>query len=178
MIAYNSNRKGFTLSEVLIVMAIVVVLAGISVPIFNIALSNYQRKRVQDQETAAKAAAVTAFYTGYDSKGNPVDITENNSGYCTFLYDESNGSVYVINSKCGASGFTADYASSIERYGINVFNGKDYSDQVILVSFDGRYNKNVPKDPSKGGCESRGACEEPIIKVQWEQADAVLFVGG
>ncbi len=179
LVNYNSKRRGFTIAEVIIAMAIVIVLAGISVPLFASALRNYQLKRVNDQETAAKTAAVIAFYTGYDSKGNPVNITENGSGVCTFLYDEANDAVYVINSDCGVNGFLPDYSSTIEKYGISVTNGENYSESVIIVVFDGRYHSTQPKnldpDPDKNGSESRGACEEPIIRVYWKEPNSDLF---
>ena len=68
-IGNNLNRKGFTLAEVMIVVAIVAILAGVSVPLFSTALNSYRLKQVNDLEIAAKAAAVSAFYSGYDSKG-------------------------------------------------------------------------------------------------------------
>ena len=95
VITYKSKRKGFTLAELLIVVAITVIIAGVSIPLFATFLNKYQLKQVKDLETAAKAAAVSAFYSGYDSKGNAVKIYE--TGACTFLYDAENSAVYVLN---------------------------------------------------------------------------------
>lgn len=189
-ITFYSKRRGFSLAEVLIVTAIVLILAGVSVPVFSYALRKYQLKRVQDQVFAAKSAAVAAYYTGYDSRGNKVDIF--NKGFCTFLYDEANNAVYVVNYDCGVSGFMSDYSSSIEKYGLSISNENDYSNKVILITFDGRYLNTNPsqiKEPSnnnwindyentKGINESKGTVEEPIIKVFWAQADSSLFIGG
>ena len=172
-VAYYSKLRGFTMAEVVIVTAIVMILVGISVPIFSNVIKNHRLKQVEEQELAAKAAAVAAFYAGYDSKGNVVDITENKSGYCTFLYDEANGAVYVVNSNCGISGFTGYI---IENYGLKIPNGKDYSKEVILVTFDGRYHQKVTKNPPKGD-ESRGACQEPIITVSWVSATSIVTGG-
>lgn len=168
-IIHNLNKRGFSLSELLIVVAIVVVLAAISVPAFASNMKNQQSKQVEEQELAAKAAAVAAFYSGKDSNGKTVDITEN--GICTFLYDEANGAVYVINSYAGVDGFTGEYASTIERYGHNVPQLFDYSDSVILVTFDGRYYDypsgiNAPY--------SKGTLEEPAIFLNWYSAGSLL----
>ena len=171
MVAYNSKQRGFSLAELVVAMAIIMILVGIGVPIFSNVLKNHRMKQVKEQELAAKAAAVSAFYAGYDSKGNVVDITEGKSGYCTFLYDEANGAVYVVNSNCGVSGFSG---TTIESYGLKISNSEDYTQKVILVTFDGRYHQKVKKDPSAGGDESRGACQEPIIKVSWVSAPSLV----
>ena len=170
MVAYNSKWRGFTLAELVVAMEIIMILVGIGVPIFSNVLKNHRLKQVKEQELAAKAAAVSAFYAGYDSKGNVVDITENKSGYCTFLYDEANGAVYVVNSNCGVSGFSG---TTIESYGLKISNSEDYTKQVILVTFDGRYHQKVTKNPPNGD-ESRGACQEPIIKVSWVSAPSLI----
>lgn len=162
MVYQNKNKKGFTLAELMIVAVIVILLAGISVPIFANVMKNYQTKQANDQVIAAKAAAVAAYCAGYDSKGNVVDITENGSGCCTFLYDEANNSVYVLNKIASPSEFSSSgYANSIERYGLKIPNGVDYSDQVLLVTFDARYyGSNQPS-------LSKGTVEEPIVQVNW-----------
>ena len=158
VVTYNSKRRGFTLAEVLIVMGIVVILAGVSVPIFASIYRKNQIKHVKDQETAAKAAAVAAFYAGHDSKNNPVDIKE--TGVCTFVYDEYNNSVYVLNRKAQASDFSG---YSIESYGLKIDKTTDYSTKVILVTFDGRYNT------SNGNFnKSKGSFEEPILYIAWD----------
>ena len=161
MVYHNRDKKGFTLAELMIVAVIVIILAGISVPIFANVMKNYQTKQADDQKIAAKAAAVAAYCAGYDSKGNTVDI-KNESGYCTFLYDEANNSVYVLNQIASPSEFSSNgYANSIERYGLKIPNGTDYSDQVLLVTFDARYyGSNQPS-------LSKGTVEEPIVQVNW-----------
>ncbi len=180
-ISYNSKRKGFTLAEVMIVVAIVAILAGVSVPLFSAALKSYQLKQVNDLETAAKAAAVSAFYSGYDSKGNEVRISD--TGVCTFLYDAENSAVYVLNSSADAQDFANNgYAKSIESYGIS-----DYSGQVILITFDGRYAKfdsnkevkeSIKNDPKNKINLSKGTFEEPWLVINWVPAGTNLLVGG
>ena len=183
MVYYNSNKKGFTVAELMIVVAILVILAGISVPLFSSALRDYRLKQVDDQVSAAKAAAVAAFYAGYDSKNNPVDICQ--SGYCTFLYDAENNSVYVLNTAVDDISVTGDdffdaivdkyisYGYSIDRYGVTVDASNDYSDQVIIVIFEGRYFKQFRKINDKNHY-SKGSLEEPFIDYQWVSAESLF----
>ena len=172
MAEHKLNKRGFTLAELMIVVAITIILAGVSIPIFSGALRNYQLKQVKDQKLAAKAAAVSAFYAGYDSKGKVVDITE--TGVCTFLYDAENSAVYVLNFNAGVQDFSNNgYASSIEGYGISVSNGTDYSDQVILITFDGRYYKYDNSDPTISN-RSKGTFEEPALKLDWYSAGSLI----
>jgi len=157
-IEHKISKRGFTLAELLIVVVIVAILAGVSVPIFSKVFRDYKLKTVEDQKTAAKAAAVAAFYAGHDSKNNPVDIKE--TGVCTFVYDEYNNSVYVLNRKAQASDFSG---YSIESYGLKIDKTTDYSTKVILVTFDGRYNT------SNGNFnKSKGSFEEPILYIAWD----------
>ena len=166
------NQKGFSLAELMVVVAITAILVGVSIPIFSGVLRNYQLKQVDDLKLAAKAAAVSAFYAGYDSKGKEVDITE--TGVCTFLYDAENSAVYVLNSNAGVQDFSNNgYASSIESYGINVTNGTDYSGQVILITFDGRYYRYKNDDPNISN-RSKGTFEEPALILKWYSAESLI----
>ena len=166
------NKKGFSLAELLIVVAIVVIIAGVSIPLFSMYLKNYREKQTKDIETAAKAAAVSAFYSGYDSKGNKVKISD--TGVCTFLYDAENSAVYVLNSQADAQTFSEKgYGKSIENYGIKVSNDIDHSGDVILVTFDGRYYlyKNDAADIIN---RSKGTFEEPALMLDWYPASSLL----
>ena len=167
---HNLYRKGFTLAEVLIVVACVAILAGVGIPLLSKYFKNQQLKRVEDQKLAAKVAAVTAFYTGYDSQNKPVDITEN--GICTFLYDESNDSVYVLNSNATVEDFyNAGYR--INRYGLRIDSSDNYSNKVILVTFDGRYFNYQPYFSSPNN--SKGTFEEPILIIKWRDVTNTSF---
>ena len=67
-ISYNSNRKGFTLAEVLIVVAIVAILAGVSVPLFSAALKSYQLKQVTIRRQLPKQLLYLRFIPGMIAK--------------------------------------------------------------------------------------------------------------
>ena len=57
------RRKGFTLAELLIVVAIIAVLVGISIPIFNSQLKKAKRATDQANVRSAKAAAAADYMT-------------------------------------------------------------------------------------------------------------------
>ena len=170
-IVHKLSKRGFTLAELLIVVAIITILAGVSVPVFSGVYKDYQLKAVKDQESAAKAAAVVAFDTGYDSKNNKVDITQ--TVVCTFLYDVENQSVYVLNSYASIADFEALYSHSIESYGISVRQGTDYSNKVILVRFDGRYCKFGGTYFNNNNL-SKGTFEEPILYLDWYETASLI----
>ena len=183
IVEHNKNKNGFTLAEVMIVVAIIGILVGISIPVFSGVYKNYQIKQIASQEMAAKAAAVAAFYAGFDSKGNEVKISD--TGLCTFLYDEANGNVYVLNYGAGPQDFVnSGYDKQIVGYGITVDGEVDHSDEVILVTFDGRYCRYLEKDIKDSYDDdsvknklnmSKGTLEEPYLQVNWESAGTLLY---
>lgn len=61
MLKKKINKKGFTLAELLIVIAILGILVAISIPVFVGRLNDARDKTDKANERAAKAAAVTAF---------------------------------------------------------------------------------------------------------------------
>ncbi|WP_066719360.1 type II secretion system protein [Clostridium sp. Marseille-P299] len=71
------NKKGFTLAELLIVVAIIAILVAISVPIFTGKLESAKQSTDKANERAAKAAAVNKY----------LDNQEKN----TYYYDAENG---------------------------------------------------------------------------------------
>ena len=55
------NKKGFTLAELLVVVAIIAILVAVSIPIFTGKLNEARENTDQANARAAKAAAVTAY---------------------------------------------------------------------------------------------------------------------
>lgn len=74
------SRKGFTLIEMLIVVAIIAILVAISIPLVNSSLNKVRIATDQANERAAKAAAVIEYLTG-----------ENYTAGTTLYYDAENG---------------------------------------------------------------------------------------
>lgn len=60
------NKKGFTLAELLIVIAIIAVLVAIAVPIFTSQLHNARVARDEANLRSVKAAAVARLLSGED----------------------------------------------------------------------------------------------------------------
>lgn len=73
-----NSKKGFTLAELLIVVAIIGILVAISVPIFTSQLEEARSATDQANVRAAKAAAVTKLLDDTTTSG-------------TFYYDAKNG---------------------------------------------------------------------------------------
>lgn len=59
----RENKKGFTLAELLVVVAIVGILVAISMPVFTAQLGKARKATNNANLRAAKAAAVAAFLT-------------------------------------------------------------------------------------------------------------------
>jgi len=62
----RKSKKGFTLMEMLIVVAIIAILVAISIPVFSAQLDTARANTDLANERAAKAVAITTFLTGAD----------------------------------------------------------------------------------------------------------------
>ena len=85
----RSSKKGFTLAELLIVVAIIGVLVGISIPIFTSQLEKSREATDAANIRAAKAAAVSA-YLSEDTIGSK-QLGSQQTGDVTLGYDAVNG---------------------------------------------------------------------------------------
>ena len=83
---FRENKKGFTLAELLVVVAIVAILVAISGPIFTSQLGKARRATNNANLRAAKVAAIAAYMT---------DSTKNNGASETYKYDLKEGTVAV-----------------------------------------------------------------------------------
>ena len=66
----RQNRRAFTLAELMIVMAIIAVLVGISIPIFMGQLEKSKEATDVANMRAAKSLAVELFYAGVTDKAS------------------------------------------------------------------------------------------------------------
>ncbi|MEG1067684.1 MAG: prepilin-type N-terminal cleavage/methylation domain-containing protein [Anaerovoracaceae bacterium] len=68
------NKKGFTLAELLVVVAIIAILVAVSIPIFSGKLEEARKNTDLANVRAAKAAAVVEYLTGeYNFKSSYYD---------------------------------------------------------------------------------------------------------
>ena len=91
----RSSKKGFTLAELLIVVAIIGVLVGISIPIFTAQLEKSREATDIANLRAAKAAAVSLYLAGdgtetYVSWTDTATKVDPSKGF-TAYYDAANG---------------------------------------------------------------------------------------
>lgn len=80
---FRENKKGFTLAELLVVVAIVAILVAISVPIFTTQLGKARRATNQANMRAAKVAAISQY------------LTDGHDGEKTYVYSIEAGTVTV-----------------------------------------------------------------------------------
>lgn len=122
------NKKGFTLIEMLIVVAIIAILIAISIPLINGALEKSRDATDQANERAAKAEALL-WYMEVDATNKfTYDAT---AGTATMLYDAAKGTLVATTAtpkltaygKCTGCD-SDDYPNSDE----------DHTDKVIQVT--------------------------------------------
>ena len=101
-----NNKKGFTLAELLVVVAIVGILVAISIPVFTSQLSKARKATNQANMRAAKAAAVAQY------------LTDDEEGAVAYDYILSSG-VAEKKNDTSVEGFkevAIDKASSAKKY--------------------------------------------------------------
>ncbi len=129
--AKMKKQAGFTLIEMLIVVAIVAILVAISIPLVNSSLESARDATDQANERAAKMAAVTA-YMSKDTDIIDPDVTVGADGTFTAYYDAPNGRL------------VSTTGSSIKGYGqckdgtthYGSATAGDHKDKIIQVAVD------------------------------------------
>lgn len=113
------ETKGFTLAELLIVVAIIAVLVAVSIPIFTSKLEKAREATDIANLRAAKAAAVTAYLSDDDALGVGSSQTDSK----TLYYNSGTGKLVstaaeadAIGKGTAADGKTADYICGNETY--------------------------------------------------------------
>ena len=106
----SRKKKGFTLAELLIVVAIIAVLVAISIPIFTSQLKKARLATNQANARAAYAAATTQYMLDYDDTAAP------DTGV-SYTYDTSKGTA-TKDGSVGTSGLTADTKTDISTWTI------------------------------------------------------------
>ena len=91
----KTNKKGFTLAELLIVVAIIAVLVAIAIPVFTTQLEKSREATDLANIRSAYASLVTQFLE--DGKANSIDVPvqqkqanwQNNAGYIEVMVQGS-----------------------------------------------------------------------------------------
>ena len=124
------NKKGFTLMEMLIVIAIIAILIAIAIPTFTAALEKSRQKTDLANARALKSLVVAQYMAADEGEaGNPVDvrgtINDLDSGNATF-YIAKNGQQLAESGTDGNLKVTANWS------------GYDWSKgEEICAEFDG-----------------------------------------
>ncbi len=110
------NKKGFTLVEMLIVVAIIAILIAVSIPLVSSALEKARDATDQANERAAKAVAVIK-YLGVE------DGSLEATGVGTYYYDAAKGELVKDNKtdiaaygQCTAMGTHSEYNNGGEKH--------------------------------------------------------------
>lgn len=142
------GRRAFTLAELLIVVAIIAVLVGISIPIFTAQREKSAEAADIANMRAAKAAAIAAYYNGIDAgtaKANGFSWWQDGDGTnqnAWAMYDVKTG---TFKSPPNSSIYFKDWVKADDAYGQGTTNdaganytgyyGKyDYTKAVITVT--------------------------------------------
>lgn len=117
----RKNKKGFTLAELLIVVAIIGVLVAISIPIFTAQLRKAKVATDQANARAGKAAAVAAGLEAQsDSK-------------LTYFYNAKTGVVSGNQTGIDAYGKTSDAKGSDNIEGVTGDTAQDLTKDIVKI---------------------------------------------
>lgn len=116
----SSKKKGFTLAELLVVVAIIAVLVAVSIPIFTSQLKKATKATNEANLRAAKGAAVSTY------------LSDSGTGAAEYNYDVVNGKIkaesVTLTSSVTISDATEDYQYT--KIGVKI----DADNNVVLYA--------------------------------------------
>ncbi len=143
----KNNRSGFTLGELLIVIAIIAVLVGIAIPVINVNLEKAREAYDIHTMRQAASAAIDLYYAGITDSASASQAglkwwgsgkTANAAG----AYDPASGRFYPQRGDLPAS--SATYGKGTKTNGKTTFvmgnpqgayaADRDYTNAVVMVS--------------------------------------------
>ncbi|MCH4207537.1 MAG: prepilin-type N-terminal cleavage/methylation domain-containing protein [Solobacterium sp.] len=126
----RKNKKGFTLAELLVVVAIIAVLVAVSVPIFTAQLEKAREATDIANMRAAKAEA-SAEYLTQDTNSDIYKALISSDGA---KYDADSGKLVASTATVTGygKGTTSDGGTTYTGY----YPGQKYTDEYIVVKYD------------------------------------------
>ena len=124
------NKKGFTLAEMLIVVAIIAVLVAVSIPVFTSKLEKAREATDIANMRAAKAAAVAAYLDEDSLIMEDGDVKDG-----PFYYDASAGVLVADKPTVGYGQGTAADGGLKDTNNLE-YDGENHSGEVITVVID------------------------------------------
>lgn len=144
----RNNKKGFTIVELVIVIAVIAILAGVLIPTFSGIISKAKEsKALQEAQNAYKEAYALAIA---DGKIDTDDIY--NVGNYTFTFT---GSIDAIEVAVAAK---ADSAAATDGYKVTVENG------VVKVDDAAEDETFVPADENSGNADENPDGDEGEVQ--------------
>lgn len=113
------NRKGFTLAELLVVVAILAILVAVSIPIFTGKLSEAKKATDAANLRAARAVAVTEYL-------------QNDKAVGTYYYDADKG--VLKTEKTGIKAYSKENDGKIVQ--VVIEKGEGEVDPTVKASWD------------------------------------------
>ena len=134
------NKKGFTLAELLIVLAILAILIAIAIPVFSAQLENAKRQADHANLRSAYAVVQTANILGYKSidgfTGDDTDANFIGAIYCTDgTFKKSGGTAVKIQTASHGADKTGCQECVVPHY--NATSGTFTVDKGIVITKTG-----------------------------------------
>lgn len=125
------NKKGFTLAELLVVVAIIGVLVAISIPIFTGQLKKARLATNQANARAAYAAATTEYMLAYKDNAPTEDTV-------SYTYNTSKGQIDAT--ATAATGLITGIDISAWTEATDGLGDKTYKTWTVILNKDGTVN--------------------------------------